>query len=176
MSFEFYDERKKTYLNQEDEDKPLKSPIPHETLVKARQYRLARIRQELLKNNCAAILLYDPVNIRYALVFAEGPAIMFEFKGCHHLCDGYEGVDEVRNSIAWLYMSAGDLAGQRLVEWSGEIDDFEYAYPGHYEKNMTLCIESLIGESGSECVKLETQVLVTEHGVERLESFPYETE
>jgi len=33
MSFEFYDERKKTYLNQEGADKPLKSPIAHETLV-----------------------------------------------------------------------------------------------------------------------------------------------
>ena len=414
MTSEFYDERKRAYLNQEGADKPLKSPIPQSTLVKARQYRLARIRQQLVDKDCAAILLYDPVNIRYALdvsnmqvwtahnairyalVFAEGPAIMFEFKGCHHLCDGYEGVDEVRNSIAWLYMSAGDLAEQRLVEWSGEIDDlirlygggnrrlaidklepsglkalesrdiefvegqqitelaraiksdeeqelmrwtirvceagiariyenslpgkteqelwaelhyenarsggewletrlltcgsrtnpwyqecsdyvcqegelisfdtdmvgpygycadlsrawtcghtkmtnkqkdlyaaaidqiehnmalikpgvsfhefneqswqipeqyqpyryslavhgvglvdewplvplhpdFEYAYSGHYEKNMTLCIESLIGEAGSECVKLETQVLVTETGIERLDSFPYET-
>jgi Xaa-Pro aminopeptidase len=35
--------------------------------VRARQYRLARIREQLLAFDCAAILLYDPVNIRYAL-------------------------------------------------------------------------------------------------------------
>mgnify|MGYP001501885103 FL=1 len=40
---------------------------------------------------------------------------------------------------------------------------------------MTLCVESLIGEvGGKECVKLETQVLITETGCERLDSFPWE--
>jgi Xaa-Pro dipeptidase len=137
----FFDERKKTYLNQSGCHLPLKSPIPDSTLVKARQYRLSRIRQQLLQHDCAAILLYDPVNIRYALdvsnmqvwtahnairyalIFADGPAIMFEFKGCHHLCDGYEGIDEVRNSIAWIYMSAGDRADERTRQWGAEIAD-----------------------------------------------------
>jgi Xaa-Pro dipeptidase len=137
----FFDERKKTYLNQSGSHLPLKSPIPDSTLVKARQYRLSRIRQQLLQHDCAAILLYDPVNIRYALdvsnmqvwtahnairyalIFADGPAIMFEFKGCHHLCDGYEGIDEVRNSIAWIYMSAGDRADERTRQWGAEIAD-----------------------------------------------------
>ena len=67
MSQVFFDERKRSYLNQEGADRPLKSPIPHETLVRARKYRLGRIRQQLLKEDCAAILLYDPINIRYAL-------------------------------------------------------------------------------------------------------------
>jgi Xaa-Pro dipeptidase len=137
----FFDERKKTYLNQSGSHLPLKCPIPDSTLVKARQYRLSRIRQQLLQHDCAAILLYDPVNIRYALdvsnmqvwtahnairyalIFADGPAIMFEFKGCHHLCDGYEGIDEVRNSIAWIYMSAGDRADERTRQWGAEIAD-----------------------------------------------------
>lgn len=137
----FFDERKKTYLNQSGCHLPLKSPIPDSTLVKARQYRLSRIRQQLLQHDCAAILLYDPVNIRYALdvsnmqvwtahnairyalIFADGPAIMFEFKGCHHLCDEYEGIDEVRNSIAWIYMSAGDRADERTRQWGAEIAD-----------------------------------------------------
>ena len=52
--------------------------------------------------------------------------------------------------------------------------DFEKAHSGHFEKNMVVCVESLIAETGSESVKLETQVLVTDTGVERLDSFPYE--
>ena len=39
---------------------------------------------------------------------------------------------------------------------------------------MTVCVESLIAEEGSESIKLETQVVVTRNGVERLDSFPWE--
>jgi Xaa-Pro dipeptidase len=39
---------------------------------------------------------------------------------------------------------------------------------------MVVCVESLIGEKNSESVKLETQVLITEEGYERLDSFPWE--
>ena len=129
------------YLNNEGADRPLVSPIAEDVLQRARRYRLGRIREQLLAFDCAAILLYDPVNIRYALdasnmqiwtareatryalVFADGPAIMFEFKGCHHLCDDLEGIDEVRNSIPWIFMSAGDLHELRAADWAREIAD-----------------------------------------------------
>ena len=62
----FKDERKRAFLNAEGADRPLKSPVPHETLLRARRYRIGRIRQLLAENDCAAILLYDSVNIRYA--------------------------------------------------------------------------------------------------------------
>jgi Xaa-Pro aminopeptidase len=39
---------------------------------------------------------------------------------------------------------------------------------------MVVCVESLVGEEGSESVKLETQVLVTETGNKRLDGFPWE--
>ena len=137
----FLDQRKVSYLNSEGADRPLRSPVAHEVLVRARQYRLARMREQLQAFDCAAILLYDPVNIRYALdasnmqiwtsreatryalIFADGPAIMFEFKGCHHLCDGLEGIDEVRNSVTWNFMCAGDLMESRAQSWAAEIAD-----------------------------------------------------
>jgi Xaa-Pro aminopeptidase len=154
----FKDERKKTYLNQEGADRPLRSPIPQATLVAARRYRLGRLRDQLRRHDCAAILLYDPINIRYAfdctnmqiwtahnairyaLIFADGPGIMFEFKGCEHLCNGYEGIDEVRNSIAWIYMAAGDRADERLQFWSGEIDDLMRVHGGG---NRRLAVDKL---------------------------------
>ena len=52
--------------------------------------------------------------------------------------------------------------------------DFAGAHGGEFEENMVICIESLIGEKGSESVKLETQVLVTADGPLRLDSFPWE--
>src|SRR5687768_5284971 len=61
----FKDVRKKEYLNAEGADKPLKSPIPHATLRKARTYRKQRLVDQLRKHDCGAILLYDPCNIRH---------------------------------------------------------------------------------------------------------------
>ncbi|MEH6546640.1 MAG: Xaa-Pro peptidase family protein [Sneathiella sp.] len=139
MNYLFPNEHKRTFLNAEGADKPLKSPVPHETLVKARGYRLSRIRKLLAETDCAAILLYDPVNIRYtydcsnmqvwtahnpvryALIFAEGPGILFEFKSCEHLSEGLETIDEIRIATGWMYMGAGDRVSEFVGKWADEI-------------------------------------------------------
>lgn len=135
----FKDERKRAYLNEAGIDKPLISTIPNTVLDKARIYRIARVREAMRKHDCDAMLMYDPVNIRYAfdssnmsiwtmhnaaryaLVLADGPAIMFEFEGCEHLNAGLPGIDEVRPSVSWQFFSAGDQAHFRLTEWADEI-------------------------------------------------------
>jgi Xaa-Pro dipeptidase len=144
----FKEERKLTYLNAEGSDKPLRSPVLHEVLQRARLYRLSRIRKLLQQNDCAAALFYDPVNIRYALdcsnmqvwtlhnpmryalIFAEGPAILFEFKGCEHLAQGIETIDEVRNAVTWMYMTAGNRVEERVVRWAAEIGDLMHLHGG----------------------------------------------
>ena len=48
-------------------------------------------------------------------------------------------------------------------------------YSAHFEENMTICVESYIGEvGGKEGIKLEDQFLVTKDGLKQLSSFPYE--
>ena len=54
------------------------------------------------------------------------------------------------------------------VDWTNR------AMAGRFEPGMVLCVESLIAEKGTESIKLETQVLITETGAERLDSFPWE--
>jgi Xaa-Pro aminopeptidase len=61
------------------------------------------------------------------------------------------------------------------------LQDFDKGYDGILEPGMTLCLESYIGEhrdadtnDGSEGVKLEQQVLITETGCELLSLFPFE--
>lgn len=50
-------------------------------------------------------------------------------------------------------------------------------YDGVIQPNMTLCVESYIGEQGGrEGVKLEEQLLVTEHGTTLLTHYPFEDE
>lgn len=52
--------------------------------------------------------------------------------------------------------------------------DFDPGYSGHFASGQVICVESLIAAEGTESIKLETQVLVTDHGVERLDTFPWE--
>jgi Xaa-Pro dipeptidase len=54
--------------------------------------------------------------------------------------------------------------------------DFTNAdFSGYFLENMTICVESYIGEvGGKEGVKLEDQFLVTKDGLQQLSSFPYE--
>jgi hypothetical protein len=110
----FKDPRKAEYLNAEGAGRPLRSPIPAETLTAARAYRKRRVVEQVVAHGCTAILLYDPISIRYtldvsnmqvwaghspihsALVFADGHAIDFEYQATAHLAAGLETVDEVR--------------------------------------------------------------------------------
>jgi Xaa-Pro aminopeptidase len=50
----------------------------------------------------------------------------------------------------------------------------ELAMDGRFEPGMVVCVEGLIGAEGTECVKLETQMLITDAGAERLDAFPWE--
>ena len=73
-----------------------------------------------------------------------------------------------------------------IIHGIGLCDEFPFvAYPnkdfsnadfsGHFEENMTICVETYIGEvGGREGVKLEDQFRVTANGLEQLSSFPLE--
>jgi hypothetical protein len=63
----FKDDRKRAFLNSEGADRPLVSPVSNAVLDRARGYRRGRLRAALVDQDVAAALLYDPVNIRYAL-------------------------------------------------------------------------------------------------------------
>ncbi len=133
------DTRKRSYLNSGSAGKPLKSPVTQETVTRARVHRLARLRSELRKRGCAAILLYNPINIRYAfdytnmqiwtlhemlryaLIFADGPAIMFEIKGCGHLAKAGHGIDELRVAVGYTYMNNGGKAEAQADVFADEI-------------------------------------------------------
>ena len=52
----FSDDRKKSYFNPEGKDKPMRSPVPHSVLVKARDYR----RQRMLDSGDQARLRGHP--------------------------------------------------------------------------------------------------------------------
>ncbi|NOD88034.1 MULTISPECIES: Xaa-Pro peptidase family protein [unclassified Ruegeria] len=137
----FKDDRKLTYLNSDGADKALISPVSQTTLDKARAYRLTRLREQMAEHDVAGLLLYDPINIRYAfdssnmqvwtshnpvryaMILAGGPAILWEFKGCEHLNEGLPGIDEIRTAVSWMFMTKGDKASAGVETWADEIAD-----------------------------------------------------
>ena len=106
---------------------------------KLRSYRLDRVKKELQKNNLEACILFDPVNIRYALdtvnmsvynmhnltrycfVPVDGPVILYEYFNCEKLSEHLNLIDEIRPSITWDYFSNGDQASNQLKKWINEI-------------------------------------------------------
>jgi len=113
---------------------------------KLRSYRLDRVKKELEKNNFEACMLFDPVNIRYALdtvnmsiynmhnltrycfVPVNGPVILYEYFNCEGLSKHLNLIDEIRPSITWDYFSNGDQAGAQLEKWINEVKDLSNSY------------------------------------------------
>ncbi len=113
---------------------------------KLRSYRLDRVKKELKKNNLEACILFDPVNIRYALdtvnmsvynmhnltrycfVPVKGPAILYEYFNCEILSKHLSLIDEIRPAITWDYFSNGDQANLQLKKWINEIKDLSNSY------------------------------------------------
>lgn len=110
-----------------------------DTLRNVRTYRLRRVIEQLRSNDCPAILLYDPVNIRYAtdtsnmqiwtgrnpsryiMVFADGRVIGWEFHSCEHVWDGLNLDLELRRAVSWTFFNAGSDAERRAEIWAAEI-------------------------------------------------------
>ncbi len=148
MPSPFKDARKGAYLNADGVDKPLKSPVLPEVLDRARAYRLGRLRSELGHHDVAGLLLYDPVNLRYAfdssnmsiwaahnptryaLILNGGPAILFEYKGAEHLNAGLPGIDEIRPARTWMFMMKGDKTEAAVEVWADEIADILRGHGG----------------------------------------------
>ena len=114
--------------------------------IKLRSYRLDRVKKELQKNNLEACILFDPVNIRYALdtvnmsvynmhnltrycfISVNGPSILYEYFNCEKLSEHLNLIDEIRPAITWDYFSNGDQASLQLKKWINEIEDLSKSY------------------------------------------------
>ncbi|MCV0397937.1 MAG: Xaa-Pro peptidase family protein [Rhizobiaceae bacterium] len=104
-----------------------------------RLYRLARLRAEMERRGIGALILSDPVNIRYAtgarnmqvfsarntpsryLLVTANRSILHEFAGCEHLADGLETVDEVRPARTASFVAAGPDIAEREREWARDM-------------------------------------------------------
>ncbi len=134
---------------------------------KLRSYRLERVKSQLKKNNLEACILFDPVNVRYALdssnmsvynmhnltrycfVPVNGPTILYEYFNCEKLSEHLNLIDEIRPAITWDYFSNGDQAEEQLKKWINEILDLSK----NYFKSKKLAIDVINGPAAIELAK-----------------------
>ncbi len=140
---------------------------------KLRSYRLDRIRNELKKNNIEACILFDPVNVRYALdtvnmsvynmhnltrycfIPVDGPTILYEYFNCEILSKGLDLIDEIRPAITWDYFSNGDQSELQLKKWVNEVNDLSNSY----FKSKKIAIDVINGPAVNELNKKGIKVL-----------------
>lgn len=117
-------------------------------IARVRGERLARVRAELKARDYAGIVLFDPINIRYAtgarnmtvwtshnaarycFIPTEGPIVLFDFHNCEHLSAQLETISEVRPATSWFYFGAGPRLAERATAWAAEIADLAQAHGG----------------------------------------------
>jgi Xaa-Pro dipeptidase len=140
---------------------------------KLRSYRLDRVKKELEKNNLEACILFDPVNVRYALdsvnmsvynmhnltrycfIPVNGPTILYEYFNCEKLSEHLNLIDELRPVITWDYFSNGDQSEQQLKKWVNEVKDLSNSY----FKSKKIAIDVLNGPAVSALNKENIQVV-----------------
>ena len=109
-------------------------------IPRLREFRLGRLTSELQRRDLGGILLFDPLNIRYAtdasnmqvwvthnpsracFVSAEGYVILWDFHKCDHLSAHLPLVREVRHGAGFYYFEAGDQSERLAARFAGEID------------------------------------------------------
>ena len=162
------------------ENQPIKKYISKKRLRedeidfnKLRSYRLDRVRNELKKNNIEACILFDPVNVRYALdtvnmsvynmhnltrycfIPVDGPTILYEYFNCEILSKGLDLIDEIRPAITWDYFSNGDQSELQLKKWVNEVNDLSNSY----FKSKKIAIDVINGPAVNELNKKGIKVL-----------------
>ena len=110
-------------------------------IARMRAYRYARLQQQLRDHDCAAALLNDPVNIRYAtdtrnmsvwllhnpgrycLVPAVGRAVLFDYpnRNCLDLPLDIPEVSEVRPATSYGFQFVAEHAEPVCREWAKEL-------------------------------------------------------
>ncbi len=119
---------------------------PQIDILRMRAWRLGRIQEQLRRLDLGGIILYDPVNIRYAtgtsnmqvwfthnpirycFVPAEGKAVLFDYEKSMHLYRHVETIGEIRPALGYIYMVASENIETRVNAWARDIDSVMRAH------------------------------------------------
>jgi Xaa-Pro aminopeptidase len=107
--------------------------VDSDTQSDIQTYRREQIKRRLAEADCAAIVLFDPVNIRYAtgtrnmqvwtmhnicryaVIFASGDTVLFELSSSAHLSRAL--VADIRPSLTTDFMAVGSRGEEMGRRW-----------------------------------------------------------
>ena len=127
-------------------------------LTKMREYRLSRLVAELQKRDYAGLLMFDPLNIRYAtdstnmqlwvthnpcracFVSADGYMILWDFHGGEHLSAHLPLVREVRYGASFFYFESAQRTAELAAKFAADVDQIMRTHAG---TNRRLAIDKM---------------------------------
>jgi len=117
-------------------------------LATMREYRLQRICEQLAARDLGGILLFDPLNIRYAtdstnmqlwtthnparacFVAASGHVVLWDFHGCDHLSAHLPLVRELRSGASFFYFETGERTDEHARRFCAQVDELLRTHAG----------------------------------------------
>ena len=117
--------------------KPPLYTIDNQATKNIQRHRVEQIQKRLNQYDCAAIVLFDPINlryatgtrnmqvwtmhnfVRYAVVFSSGEIVLFDLPSSSHLATGL--IDDVRPALSCDYMTVGERGAEMAQRWATEM-------------------------------------------------------
>ena len=130
--------------------------VPH--LDSMREYRLERLCDEIRKHDYGGILLFDPLNIRYAtdsinmqlwtshnparacFVSADGYIVLWDFHNCEHLSTHLPLIKERRTGAGFFYFLSADRSEEHARRFAQDVDDVVREHTG---RNRRLAVDKI---------------------------------
>ena len=147
-----------------------------------REYRLSRLQEQIRRHDCAGLLLFDPLNIRYAtdttnmqlwiahnaaracFVPPEGEMVLWDFHNCEHLSAHLPLVGEVRHGASFFYFETGDKTADAARHFAGEVISLMRRHGGD---NRRLAVDKIEHAGYASLIQQGVEVLegqmLTEH-------------
>ncbi len=106
---------------------------------KIRTYRVERVLSQMSKDGVDALLLFDPINIRYVtdssnmqiwtshnlaratLITANGYLVLWDFTRCEHMTEHLGRIDELRSGAGSFYFEYGDAIEEKAKSFRNDV-------------------------------------------------------
>jgi Xaa-Pro dipeptidase len=124
-----------------------------------REYRWRRLTQSLVDRDIGGLLMFDPLNIRYAtdttnmqlwnshnpfracLLCADGHMVMWEYKNAPFLVSFNPRVAELRSGAAFFYNTNGDNTEKDARSFAAQVTEVMRAHAG---TNMRIAVDKIM--------------------------------
>ncbi|PRY26270.1 dimethylsulfoniopropionate lyase DddP [Aliiruegeria haliotis] len=128
-------------------------------LAAMRKYRWTRLTQHIVARDYGGLLMFDPLNIRYAtdttnmqlwnthnpfracLLCADGHMVLWEYRNAPFLADHAPLVREIRSGASMFYFSIGDRGPDAAMRFASEVEEVMSAHAG---ANRRLAVDKIM--------------------------------